>query len=281
MRAHRPQDLVFTLFGEFLLHPPRPVWTGTLIGLLEAMGVSTGNARMVLSRMARKGWLEPRRSGRHSYYSLSARGLALLEEGEARIYNPPREADWDGEWTLVWYSIPEEQREARDRLRVRLAWLGYGSLGNGLHVSPHDTRDQVLALAESFGVRGRVEVFRGRRESGVAIELVAQAWDLAAINERYEAFVATHLPGYYALRSGPEGVVTDADAFVRRFELVHDYREFPLLDPFLPRALQPDSWAGECALALFEAYHALLLRPSARYLESRVRTLEPDAAAAA
>ena len=51
--------------------------------------------------MSRKGWLEATRDGRHAYYGLSGRGRALLEEGEARIYNPPRDAEWDGEWTLV------------------------------------------------------------------------------------------------------------------------------------------------------------------------------------
>jgi hypothetical protein len=56
------------------------------------------------------------------------------------------------------------------------------------------------------------------------------------------------------------------DAYVRRFELVHEYREFPLLDPFLPRPLQPADWAGECALALFQAYHALLSGPADAWL---------------
>ena len=36
----RPQDLVFTLFGEYLLHRPEPVWVGSLISLLETFGLS-------------------------------------------------------------------------------------------------------------------------------------------------------------------------------------------------------------------------------------------------
>jgi DNA-binding transcriptional regulator PaaX len=54
---------------------------------------------------------------------------------------------------------------------------------------------------------------------------------------------------------------------------VHEYREFPLLDPFLPRPLQPADWAGECAQALFQAYHALLSAAADVYLASLVETL--------
>lgn len=279
MTARRPQDLVFTLYGEFLLRPARPVWVGTLIQLLEPLGVRPASTRTVLSRMARKGWLEATRAGRHSYYGLSPRGRRLLEEGEARIYHPERDAAWDGDWTLVWYSIPEEQRSVRDRLRVRLSWLGYGSLGNGLWVSPHDTRDQVRAVADSLGVAERVELFRGRHGSGSdGAALVAQSWDLPGINARYEAFIDTHVRDYLSLRdAGTEGM-SGREAFIRRFELVHDFREFPLVDPFLPRVLHPADWGGECALALFEAYHTLLQRPSSRYLDTQVRTLDVAAA---
>ena len=130
MAVQRPKDLVFTLFGDFLLHRPDPVWVGSLLSLLAPFDLSEGAVRTVLSRMTTKGWLEAERRGRNSFYRLTAKGRKLLEEGEARIYHPPRDEPWAGVWTLITYSIPEDRRQLRDRLRVRLSWLGCGSLGN-------------------------------------------------------------------------------------------------------------------------------------------------------
>lgn len=274
--ASRPQDLVFTLFGDFLLHRPGPVWVGSLIALLEPLGLSATNVRTVLSRMAGKGWLRSQRQGRRGYYSLTDRGRRLLEEGETRIYRPRENESWDGQWTLVAYSIPEERRAQRDRLRVRLEWLGFGSLGNGLWVSPHDVAERVEEVAGELGVKGDLEVFRGDHLTPEPpSRLVVRCWDLAALNEEYEAFVDRHLDACRLLADDP-GAVAPRDAYVRRFNLVHEFREFPLKDPFLPRALQPEDWAGECALSLFNYYRGLLAEAADRFVEPLVETPEPS-----
>ena len=56
--SRRPQDLVFTLYGEYLLGREDAPWVGAIIALLHPFGLSEGAVRTVLSRMARKGWLE-------------------------------------------------------------------------------------------------------------------------------------------------------------------------------------------------------------------------------
>ncbi len=265
MALARPRDLVFTLFGEYLLHRPGPVWIGSILKLLAPLGVSRPAARTTLSRMSREGWFSTRREGRRSYYALTAKGRRLLEEGEERIHHPPWDRPWDGRWLLVAYSVPEEDRKARDRFRDRLLWLGFGSLGNGLWISPHAVSEEVRGAAESLGLQGHTEIFWADH---VAFSephgLVDRCWDLTEINRRYQDFIERHLPGFQACRSALEGGDASAGSigpeacFVRRFRLVHEYREFPLLDPFLPRSLLPDGWAGECAQVFFETYHELL-----------------------
>jgi len=97
---------------------------------------------------------------------------------------------------------------------------------------------------------------------------VNQCWDLAGINRRYEEFIERYWPEYERSRSAIEaGEMTDEDAFVGRFALVHEYREFPLVDPYLPRPLQPAGWGGECSAALFKAYHDLLMPLADRYVD--------------
>lgn len=269
MSSRSPRDLVFTLFGEYLLHRPAPVWVGSLLELLEPLGVSEGAARTALSRMSGRGWLVSERHGRNAFYALTDEGRRLLEEGERRIYHPTWDEPWDGTWFLLSYSIPEEERGLRDRLRPRLQWLGFGSLGNGLWVSPHDARDRVERLVGDLGISDRVEVFEARHEGfSDTGRLVEQCWDLPAVHELYLDFIDRHLPVFERFRKSLRaGRLSREDAFVRRFDLVHEYRDFPLVDPYLPRQLLPDDWAGDCAAGLFRSLHDLLEEEAEKHVD--------------
>lgn len=285
----RSQDLVFTLYGDYLLAREGPVRTGALITLLGQLGLSPTAVRTVLSRMARKGWLTVERHGTRSAYGLTRRGRALLESGRERIYHPPVRDTWDGQWSVVTFSIPETRRNRRDSLRIRLAWLGFGSLSNGVWISPHDVRAEVQAIASELRIERNLELFRASHIgfSGPA-ELVRQCWDLTSLNRRYAGFLARWRPefehcrncGLTGARAGIHSPCTaPVDCFRRRFLLVHEYRAFPMDDPFLPRPLLPEGWNGDAAAKLFETYHDVLADAAERYVAEVCR--EGDAAAAA
>lgn len=277
-KMRRPGDLVFSLYGEYLLARPEPVWVGSLIDLLGRLGLSENATRTALSRMARRGWLSAERHGRRSHYGLTARGRRLLEEGARRIHQPPLDRPWDGAWHLVAYSVPEEQREARDRLRHRLLWLGFGSLGGGLWISPHDQRAAVEDVARELGVTEHVELFRAEhRGFSDATRLVARCWDLRAIHRRYAAFARAWEPRFRdALAASAEGALEPQNAFVQRFGLIHEYRDFLRIDPHLPRALLPHDWAGGRAAHLFESFRDLLTEPADDFVEQVLAApLEP------
>lgn len=282
MNRQRPRHLVFTLFGEYLLDRG-PVWVGSLIALLEPFGLSEAAVRTTLSRMSRKGWFTTVREGRRSFYELTAKGHRLLEEGRERIYHPRWDEPWDGTWILVAYSIPEEIRDLRDRLRDRLAWLGFGSVGNGLWISPHDVEARVREVAAELEIEEHLECFRGE---GAAFSepgrLVRRCWDLDGINRGYETFIQRHVPAFQKLRRAlEEGAPEPRRCYVSRFRLSHEFREFPLVDPYLPRSLLPDDWAGECAAVLFDSYHDLLTAPADRYVDGVLAdAAEPSARSA-
>lgn len=267
-RSRRPQDLVFTLYGEYLLDREGPTWVGSLIALLHPFGLSEGAVRTVLSRMARKGWLQAERIGRNSFYDLTPRGRKLLQEGQARIFHPSWDTPWDESWFLLTYSIPEDARHLRDRLRDRLAWLGFGSLGNGIWICPHEVADQVAEVADELGIREHLECFRATRVAGAPIaELVARCWDLRAVSEHYEEFLSRWAPELERL-AAEDGDVSDEECYTLRFGLIHEFREFPLEDPYLPRPLLPEGWRGEDATRLFHALHDRLVGPADAYVDA-------------
>ena len=73
----RTQDIVFTLYGDYIRHPGGEAWASSLIELLGLFGVSGQAVRSTLSRTSRRGWLEGRKASRFSFHSLTPKCLEL------------------------------------------------------------------------------------------------------------------------------------------------------------------------------------------------------------
>src|SRR5690242_14039810 len=84
--AASARSLLLTVLGELVLPTGAPVWTSALLDLLADLGVAEKAARQAILRTADSGWIEPRRSGRETRWSLTPSGERLLREGTARIY---------------------------------------------------------------------------------------------------------------------------------------------------------------------------------------------------
>jgi phenylacetic acid degradation operon negative regulatory protein len=260
--------MLFTLYGDYAYPSARDIWLGALVDIGAALGISEVAVRSAVARLAREGWIRARRTGNRAHYALSNAGRRLIEEGRQRIYRP-RRGRWNGTWCILTYSIPEERRAVRDRIRKQLAWLGFGAMGGGAYVSPRNVTAAAGALIEEHGLRRFARVFAGRTTgSNSDAELATQCWDLPAIARRYRAFVAHYEQLYRRDRRLRERHgLADTGAFVTRFALTHDFRRFPFIDPDLPERLLPRDWPGTTARRLFEDYHALLRDGALRYFK--------------
>ncbi len=244
--ADSARGMLFTLLGEFVLPSAEGAWTSAVLAVFERLGVAEKATRQALMRTSNAGWLAAEKAGRRTRWLLTPAAKELLTEGARRIYSFGPADSWDGRWVLVQVRIPESDRRARHVVRTRLAWAGFGSLGPGLWISPHASREsevrQVLAEA---GVAGDAHVFVARR-TGLSDtrEMVAAAWDLPEIGAEYDRFVAEF-----------RAPVVPGDVLSRQFELVHAWRRFPALDPSLPRELLPSRWPGLKAAELFADRH--------------------------
>jgi phenylacetic acid degradation operon negative regulatory protein len=268
MRANgfeaQPQDLVMTFLGAYLVPHDRLVWSGGLVTLLGDFGFSTGASRVALARMVHRGGLERLRSGRLVSYRPTPRTVALLEEGDRRIFSLGREPHSADLWTALWHAIPEERRLERGRLARRLRFLGFGSVQDGMWISPHDREREVVALIDSLGVGGYVGVMVGRPAAALDFRaLVSRAWDLDALDARYRAFIdefsSSNLPD------------TERDSFLLRTRLVHRFRRFPGLDPELPDELMHAPAHRSRAVTLFHRLYEALA-PKAQHHFDAVTT---------
>ncbi|MFQ5577017.1 MAG: PaaX family transcriptional regulator C-terminal domain-containing protein [Anaerolineae bacterium] len=269
---YRTQDLIFTLYGDYITPRGGEVWIGHIIELMAGLDTSAQAVRSTLSRMMGKGWLRSRREGRHSFYAITPRAKTLLSEGTRRIYQP-RQDPWDGRWYILTYTIPEGQRHLRHRLRQRLTWLGFGRLGPARNLQADVDR-----IAASLGIPDQIDCFVGEYLGfSQARALVERCWDLQQLNRAYLAFINRHRPAWRQFVSRPASSTPDPkETFTCRFLLVHEYRSFPYVDPNLPPELLPNDWLGNEAIHLFQTYAALLAPHANAYVDQVLSALPGD-----
>ncbi|MCK4369403.1 MAG: hypothetical protein KAV68_07095 [Dehalococcoidales bacterium] len=266
----RPRAALLTFYGDYVRYIGVEIGIGSLIKLLGNFDLSEQSVRSAVSRMCRAGVLKVRHSGVRSYYSLTEEGHSLLAKGTQRIF-VRRKNQWDGNWNIVIYSVPEQERKARDRLRLELSWMGYGPLSNATWISPYDLTKEVEDLAERLQIKEHIQIFQAKHQEFTdPKKIVSRCWDLGKIHQKYADFLAEYRPKLeeHLKRLQAGETIEPSECFVARFNLIHEYRKLPFLDPDLPQELLPENWLRPQAAALFDEYHGLLTEKANEYFDS-------------
>ncbi len=254
--AQRPPRLLLTLLGDYWWQRTESLPSAALVALLAEFGVSDSAARAALSRLTRNRLLVTSRSGRRTFVRLSERAAQILDEGASHIFSFGRDREpWDGMWSLLAFSVPEENRAVRDALRKQLRWLGFAPLYDGLWLAPRDRVAEVVGLLDELGISTatafRATAVPGSEPGG----LPQRAWDLDDLRTRYDAFIA--VAGQLQARA-LAGQISPVEALVARTHVMDEWRAFPGLDPDLPAELLPAEWPRAVARETFITTYDLL-----------------------
>ena len=248
-RSARLRHLIFTVYGLYARHDGGWLSVATLIRLLADLGIDEPAVRSAISRLKRRGILQSRRYGGAAGYQLSAGALAILREGDARIFRRGRATPADG-WVLAVFSVPESERHRRHVLRSELTRLGFGMVAPGVWIVPAHPQDTTAETLRRLELDAYADLFRADHLAfGDVAAKVREWWDLDRLDELYTTFLDEHGP---ALRR----------------KSVTDWRRLPYLDPGLPAELLPEGWIGIRAADLFFALRALLEEPARAYVKS-------------
>ena len=245
-RPQRTWSVVITVMGDAIAPRGGVVWLGTLLALFGALGIDAGALRTAMSRLVSDGWLERRRVGRNSAYSLAERGRIVFAAAAGRIYagEPP---PWDGRFHMV-LQPPD---------RASLEADGYGQPLPGLFVRPGAVE------ARAGGAAAGAVAFDAAMDASAARLLAARAWPLERLASSFARFTDTFaaLPGW-----------TDADplsAAAARTLLIHDYRRIVLQAPALPASIVPAGWPADAARRLCADAYAAMLPASEAWLDQQ------------
>lgn len=249
-----------TILGEAVL-PDGRVWQAALLTAIQAVGITPPAARQAVARAVHDQWLTSERVGRHALMTITPESRHRLDEARERFFRFGSSRSWDHRWLLVTFSVPEERRDQRHQVRSRLSWLGLGSLGNGVWISPHTDREEA-ALNVLNSVDGPIDALafiatasRAHDPSKVA----RIAWDLDELRIKYLEFCRT-----YARRNP----VRPAATFGAWIRLITTWRQFPRLDPELPDSLLSPDWPGQKAYDLFQRRYAQWAEPALEYFRA-------------
>jgi phenylacetic acid degradation operon negative regulatory protein len=258
VRSRQPKQLLLAFFGEHVVDDsPGPIRASALIGVLEGAGVGAPATRATLDRLVQTGILARSRSGREILFSLTEHGEAVLREAKGRVRSPRPFDPLGTGWTLVTFSIPEEQRTLRHRLRSTLTWEGFAPIRDGLWLAPGE-----VDLAASFEPLrtdlppNAVVAFHARELPGFPIGAsVRGAWDVEAIRREHLAFIEIWADAA-ALTQAPSALTV-------RTMLVADWLALLRADPRLPREFMDAQWPATRSYETYRRVHEKLAEASA------------------
>lgn len=253
-----PRDWILDVYGSFVREFGGWIAVADMLSFIEPLGVSVASGRSALSRMKRRGEIVASTVDGRRGYRLTPTADQWFEDGTARIMDgPPRDAD-DRQWVLASFTVPEENRNVRYRIRARLEALGFGSVAGGLVIAPGHLMDDAVRALERAALTEHVHLWYAEYAAFDHLaDVVAAAWDLDSIRVAFEHYL--ELADELAARPRPEN---DADAFVRYLINVNGWRELPFMDPGIPLRYLPDGWPSDEARRRFDDLNEEL-RPAA------------------
>jgi phenylacetic acid degradation operon negative regulatory protein len=254
---------MLTFLGDYLYETDLCVFSGSVIDVLDRLGVSEHATRSTLTRMVNRGLLHRQKHGRRMYFGLTARAVGILRDGYERIWRTGAvNDDWDGTWTLLGFSLPEAWQRQRHDLRSKLVWAGFGPLQGGLWIAPgHVEVDDIVA---SLGLAAHVRVFRATVDELTDVaQLVADAYDLATISAGYRAFLHrwTESPPY------------QDDPLAAHLSIVTEWLRVIRGDPRLPVRHLPEYWPAIAAQKTFHEMEGRLEKPAAELAAGLLETM--------
>ena len=262
----RPRHLIVTVYGLYARPDGGWLSVAALIRLLADVGVEEAAVRSAISRLKRRGIVQSRRYGGAAGYQLSAEALAILREGDARIFRRRRAALADG-WLLAVFSVPETERHRRHVLRSELTRLGFGMVAPGVWIVPAHPQDTTAETLRRLELDSYADLFHADHLAfGDPAAKIRGWWDLEELERRYESFIRAHEAARRRWeRDSP--AAAEQEAFADYVRALTDWRRLPYLDPGLPAELLPDGWIGIRAAEEFFTLRALLEEPARAYVQ--------------
>lgn len=240
-----PQHLLIAVLGDYWFLRQEHIPSATLATLLAEFGISEGSARQAMRRLRARKLLVQSKEGRSTSYGFPPRSFDVIEQRVRRVVGfGTVTPGWDQIWTVVTFSLPEANRDARRALRNRLRSERFGRLHDAVWISPHDKVEPANRILKSLDVANG-HIFRASlAPSTYPATPLIEVFGAESLRDGYLDFIERRSP----LAEGKEPV---ENALVQRTNVLSEWLTFRTLDPDLPIELLPSDWPRDRARDIF------------------------------
>ncbi|MFJ6418744.1 PaaX family transcriptional regulator C-terminal domain-containing protein [Paeniglutamicibacter sp. NPDC091659] len=256
-------SLVRTIVGLYIRELGGWISSTHLISLMDTLGTSAQVTRTAITRLKKKGILEPRAVDGVLGFALTDAGERILARGDRRIFEP-RSMEPGDPWCLLSYSVPEAERERRHQLRRHLQGIGGGLVAPGLWIFPEYLRAELWEILQALELQDHATVFVSQSPeiTGSMRDAASTWWDLESLAALHHAFIALN-------HAVPESGAPEAsESFATYVRAIDSWRTIPYLDPGLPPQCLPEKWPGRDSAGLFLRIQASHASPARGFVQA-------------
>lgn len=244
----RVWSVIVTIFGELARNPDDEISGALLSRLTELMGIRPEAMRVALHRLRKDGWIESRKIGRSSNYSLSLKSFEESTRARVRIYASKREIPID------WHILVAQPMSQADRAPSEgiLLEQGYVAVSQGTYLGigkPAKFDDYIILKGTISHVPDWLK--NANAEPDIAkgyVDLEAALLTIANQSVQY----------------------SNLETAALRVLIVHNWRRLLLRQPDLPEHFFPDGWRENACRQLVAGLLKQLQEPDLALLRAGV-----------
>lgn len=259
-------SLILTIFGDYICSHGGTIWLGSLIKLVESMGINQRLVRTSVFRLTEKGILQSQQIGRRSFYSLTEKGFRQFSIAAERIYSYP-DTKWDGEWRLVFTTLKNIDKEIKERFQKELVWFGFNRISNGVYAHPTAGLDRVQNIINEMEINDSVVIMQAKSMGNEPLKssanMIKYCFNFDMMKEEYSEFINFFKGVVKAAKSAKNK--DEEICFLLRTLLIHKYRRILLREPELPHELVPEDCLSHQAREITEQLYKSICIPASQF----------------
>ena len=235
----RVGSLVISIFGDLVQPRQQSISVQELLALTGHAGIEENAVRTALSRLAKEGWVERHKDGRHAFYALSDSGKTTFLAATERIYSHSFVSQ-SPQWNLGYFENPVSY--SKDEMPLGFTLSKHWQLIND--EDAHHFSGKNSMLFPTTAVDAPQWVLKNLLPDVLAQHYNDLLTDIQPLIEKRDA-VKTLSP---------------LCALTLRFLIIHAWRRMVLRHPLMPQELLPPNWPGAtCHAEICSIYPKLVL----------------------
>lgn len=265
--------LIMTIFGDSVIPHGGEIWLGSLVQLLEPLGISERLVRTSVFRLSKDTWLESKKVGRKSFYS--PKHIEEIKRNEQHLYY--QQEKWDGNWRLVVGTSMDKACSKRDGFRKELQRNGFNSISPNVFGHPTFSITELNRLLSHYEQREFYVVLSARDTDCQPLNFLKSDKILhRGVREKLEKEYGGFIEQYSPMLEYNNEIadLSPQDSFLIKTLMINDYRRLLWHDSIRSSLLLGGEWAGRRARRLAATVYCELDKKGRQHFRSLAKCSE-------